>query len=176
LILQVKKTLIGINSDVTEQYLNNLILEERNRELEQSNKELASFNHVASHDLQEPLRKILTFISRISETETAGMSESSKEYLSRIKISATRMRILIDDLLLFSRTNKTEKVFEKSDLNLLLELAQQDLAQIIEEKNAIIKSVLLPQLTVIPFQIQQLFTNLISNSLKYSKKNHHPAH
>ena len=165
-----KKTLIGINSDVTEQYLNNLILEERNRELEQSNKELASFNHVASHDLQEPLRKILTFISRISETETAGMSESSKEYLSRIKISATRMRILIDDLLLFSRTNKTEKVFEKSDLNLLLELAQQDLAQIIEEKNAIIKSVLLPQLTVIPFQIQQLFTNLISNSLKYSKK------
>lgn len=169
-----KKTLIGINSDVTEQHLNHLILEERNRELEQSNKELASFNHVASHDLQEPLRKILTFISRISEKEIADMSESGKEYLTRIKISATRMRILIDDLLLFSRTNKTEKVFEKTDLNLLLEAAQQDLAQIIDEKNAIINSVSLPELTVIPFQIQQLFTNLISNSIKYSKRSVFP--
>ncbi|WP_395043104.1 ATP-binding protein, partial [Flavobacterium sp.] len=82
-----------------------------------------------------------------------------------------RMRILIDDLLQFSRTNKTEKVFEVTDLNLLLENAKQELAQNIEDKNATIESNVLPYLNVIPFQVQQLFTNLIGNSIKYSKEN-----
>ena len=71
---------IGINSDITEQHLSNIALEERNRELEQSNTELASFNHIASHDLQEPLRKIQTFISRIHEKEAGTISNTSKEY------------------------------------------------------------------------------------------------
>ena len=79
------------------------------------------------------------------------------------------MRILIDDLLLFSRTNKAEKIFEKADLNKLLENANQELAHDIEEKNAVIESVQLPVLNVIAFQIQQLFVNLIGNALKYSK-------
>jgi signal transduction histidine kinase/CHASE3 domain sensor protein len=166
-----KKTLIGINSDVTEQHLNNLSLAERNRELEQSNKELASFNHVASHDLQEPLRIVQTYISRLDERETAGMTNKGRDYLIKIKKAVTRMRTLIDALLLFSRTNKTEKIFEKSDLNVLLENSKQDLAQIIEDKSATIQSVALPTLKVIPFQIQQLFTNLIGNSIKYSKPN-----
>ncbi len=164
-----KKTLIGINMDVTEQHLSSVSLEERNRDLEQSNKELASFNHVASHDLQEPLRKIQTFISRISDKEISTMSETAKEYFGKIHGAATRMRILIDDLLLFSSTTKTEKVFEKSNLNNLLENAKQELAQSMEEKNAKVESIPLPSLNVIPFQIQQLFINLIGNSLKYSK-------
>ena len=79
------------------------------------------------------------------------------------------MRILIDDLLLFSRTNKAEEVFEKADLNLMLEIANQELAQNIEEKNAVIQSAVLPVLNVIPFQIQQLFVNLIGNAIKYSR-------
>jgi len=160
---------IAIGKDITAQHLSNVALEERNRELEQSIKELESFNRVASHDLQEPLRKIQTFISRLSEKDKALVSESGKEYLTKIETSANRMRILIDDLLLFSRTNKAEEVFEKADLNLLLEEANQELAQNIEETNAVILSDQLPELNVIPFQIQQLFVNLIGNALKYSK-------
>jgi PAS domain S-box-containing protein len=160
---------IGIGKDITEQHLSNVALEEQNRELEQSIKELESFNRVASHDLQEPLRKIQTFISRISEKDLANLSETGKEYLVKIESSAHRMRILIDDLLLFSRTNRSEEVFEKSDLNLVLENASFELAQNIEEKNAEIKSCTLPVLHVIPFQVQQLFVNLIGNALKYSR-------
>ena len=164
-----KNTLIGINSDVTEQYLINEELENRNRELEQSNKELASFNYVASHDLQEPLRKIQLFISRIEESETQTLSEIGMEYFTRINQSALRMRTLIDDLLMFSRTNKADKPFEKMDLTQLLQKAKSELAESIEDKGAVVESVRLPILNVIPYQIQQLFINLISNSLKYSR-------
>jgi hypothetical protein len=160
---------IGIGKDITDHHLSNVALEERNHELEQSIKELESFNRVASHDLQEPLRKIQTFISRISDNDRANLSEQGKEYISKIDSAAHKMRILIDDLLLFSRTNKSEKIFEKTDLNQLLENANQELAHDIEEKNAVIQSAQLPVLNVIAFQIQQLFVNLIGNALKYSK-------
>jgi PAS domain S-box-containing protein len=160
---------IGIVKDITDHHLSNVALEERNLELEQSTKELDSFNRVASHDLQEPLRKIQTFISRITENDRANLSDQGKEYLSKIESSAHKMRILIDDLLLFSRTNKAEKNFEKADLNKILESANQELAHDIEEKNAVIESVQLPVMNVISFQIQQLFVNLIGNALKYSK-------
>lgn len=163
------KTLIGINTDVTELHRKNLSLEERNLELEQINKELASFNHVASHDLQEPLRIIQTYISRIIDREQATLTEAGKEYFERIQVSAHRMQVLINDLLLFSRTNKAEKVMEAADLNELLENAEQELSAAIEEKNAVIESEHLPVLQVIPFQIQQLFINLLGNSLKYTR-------
>lgn len=163
------KILIGINNDITDQYLISKSLEDRNQELEKSNKELASFNHVASHDLQEPLRKIQTFISRIYEKESNNLTETGNEYFQRIKAAANRMRILIDDLLLFSKANKIEKIFEEADLNVLLTAAEQDLNELIAEKNAKIYATSLPTLNVIPFQIQQLFVNLIGNSLKYSK-------
>jgi signal transduction histidine kinase/CHASE3 domain sensor protein len=163
------KILIGINNDITDQYLISKSLEDRNQELEKSNKELASFNHVASHDLQEPLRKIQTFISRIFEKESHNLTDTGRDYFQRIQAAANRMRILIDDLLLFSRANKIEKIFEEADLDVLLAAAQQDLTEAIEEKNAKIYAASLPTLSVIPFQIQQLFINLIGNSIKYSK-------
>jgi light-regulated signal transduction histidine kinase (bacteriophytochrome) len=106
--------------DVTQQHLSKQILKERNRELKQSNKELAYFNQVASHDLQEPLRKVQTLISLILERESPALSESGKDYFFRIQASVSRMRTLIDDLLLFSRTNKIDKTFELTDLNLIL--------------------------------------------------------
>ena len=164
-----KKILIGINADITEQYLKDKILEEKLFDLERSNNELSAFNHVASHDLQEPLRKIQTFISRIIEKDFSILPEKTKEYFSRIQIAAGRMQKLIDDLLLYSRANKVDTVVEPTDLNVVLENSKQEFAQIIEEKNAIIQSSELPTLNVIPFQIQQLFNNLIGNSLKYSK-------
>lgn len=163
--------LIGTISDITAEQESFRILEEKNHELEQNNKELSAFNYVASHDLQEPLRKIQTFISRLEEKELEHFSDIGKQYFERIKNAASRMRLLIDDLLQFSRTNKDEKVFEFSDLNELLENAKQDVAEIINEKKAEITNDKLPVLNVISFQIQQLFLNLISNSLKYSKEN-----
>lgn len=160
---------IGINADITDEYYTNKILEERLFDLERTNKELLAFNHVASHDLQEPLRKIQTFISRIDEKEADNLTENGKNYFSRIKVAANRMQILIDDLLAFSRTNKAENSFELVDLNTILETSEQELAQLIEDKQATINASKLPTLNVIPFQIQQLFTNLIGNALKYSK-------
>ena len=164
-----RKIQFGILKDITDQQLNKIELEEKNRELKLSINELESFNRVASHDLQEPLRKIQTFITRVSAKDLQNMSDAGKEYLTKIESSANRMRSLIDDLLLFSSTNKSEKVSGKSDLNILLANAQQELAQVIEEKNAVIQSSRLPVLKVIAYQIQQLFVNLIGNALKYSK-------
>lgn len=168
------RILIGTNSDVTDEVIAALSLEQQNMELEASNKELVAFNYAASHDLQEPLRKIQTFVSRLSEKEFDKLSDTGKEYMERINSSVERMRILIEDLLQYSRTTKTEKVFEETNLNDLLENVKVDLAQIIEEKNAKIQNQSLPELKVIPFQIQQLFNNLINNSLKYSKTDKAP--
>ena len=168
------RNIVGNTSDITEERLANLTIEERNLELEQSNSELASFNHVASHDLQEPLRKIQTFISRFSKEDKANLSENAKGYFIKIEESLARMRLLIDDLLMFSRANKSEKVFEKFDLNTTFENATQELSQAISEKKAVIESTVLPKLTIIPFQMQQLFVNMIGNSLKYSEPKRTP--
>lgn len=166
---QGDKVLLGINFDVTDEHLLNIELQQRNQELEKSNKELASFNHVASHDLQEPLRKIQTFISRVSDKDKDSLSDMGKQYISKIEISARRMRVLIDDLLLFSRTNATKKEFLLSDLNELFGNAIAELNETIEDKKAIIHCEHLPKLEVIPYQIEQLFINIIGNSLKYSQ-------
>ena len=162
-----KSLLLGITVDVTDEHFSNITIYERNLELEKSNEELASFNHVASHDLQEPLRKIQTFISRISENDKALISENAKEYIKRIESSADRMRILIDDLLLFSKTNTNKKEFVEVDLNTLFENAKQELNETIIETNAKITASNLPTLSVIPYQIEQMFINLIGNSIKY---------
>jgi hypothetical protein len=124
--------------------------------------------------LQEPLRKIQTFISRIAEKESDKFSDTGKEYMERIQKAAERMRLLIDDLLQYSRSNKSEKVFETCDLNDLFENAKQELSESIEEKKVVINCEKLPVMKAIPFQIQQVFVNLINNSIKYSKEGVQP--
>ena len=165
-----QRNLVGTTSDITEQRLANLRIEERNMELERSNQELASFNHVASHDLQEPLRKIQTFISRFSQADKDILSDSGKSYLVKIEDAASRMRILIDDLLMFSRTNKSEKTFTEVSLKEILENVKQELSQVISDFDVTITDNNLPVASVISFQMQQLFTNLIGNSIKYCKE------
>ena len=166
-----RKILLGVTTDITEEVLNNLEITQKNIELETSNKELHAFNYVASHDLQEPLRKIETFISRIEIEDFSQLSESSKQYFERIKISSVRMRNLIQDLLQFSRTNTSEKVFQKVDLNEILLLAKNEVLGGAEDGNIILDSEKLPSLMAIPFQMKQLFINLLGNSIKYKKPN-----
>ncbi|WP_205509724.1 PAS domain S-box protein [Longitalea arenae] len=150
-------------------------LEQKNRELERSNSELSSFSYVASHDLQEPLRKIQAFGNLIQARDVANLSDTSKDYFDRMVKAAVRMQNLIDSLLEFSRTTTARKNFEKTDLNVLLDEVKKELAHRIEEKKAVIESAHLPALTIIPFQFRQLLSNLISNSLKYSREDQTPV-
>ncbi len=164
------RNLIGINMDITELVIGNKELEIKNKKLEMFNADLASFNYVASHDLQAPLRKIQMFISRLNEVEQPNFSKQGKEYFKRIHAAAAHMQILINDLLMFSRTNAGNKKFEPTNLNNILDNAKEELAIQIEEKDPEIVSDDLPVLNAIPYQLQQLFINLISNSLKFARE------
>lgn len=165
---------IGVNYDITDQYKRTLELEENNKELKYINTELESFNNIVSHDLQEPLRKIQMFISRVEEKEFDGLSQQGRDYFSKIRIAANRMQTLLIDLVNYSRTIKGDKVFVETDLNKIISDTIEDLATNIEEKSAIIHIRQLPIIKAIPFQLKQLFINLVSNSLKYSQEDNVP--
>jgi PAS domain S-box-containing protein len=146
-----------------------------NNELIRTNMELAQFAYVASHDLQEPLRKIQTFTTRILETENENLSDRGKDYFRRMQASSTRMQQLIVDLLAFSRANVTEEHLEYTDLNVLLQNVKDQLSDVIHQKKAAIISEILPFRNVIIYQFEQLFTNLITNSLKFVAPDRDPV-
>lgn len=146
-------------------------LQEANINLERSNSDLAQFVYVASHDLQEPLRKIITFSKRLKERFVDSMPEQGKEFIEKINFSAERMRNLIDDLLNFSRISRYDKKFVKTDLNKVLKEVVNDFDLLIQEKNAVIKIGKLPVLFAIPLQMNQLFHNLLNNALKFTSHN-----
>lgn len=160
---------IGVNCDITNQYKKTLELEENNKELKYINTELEAFNNIVSHDLQEPLRKIQMFISRLEEKEFELLSQQGKEYFEKVRTTANRMQTLLMDLVNYSRTIKGDKIFIETDFNTVVKEVLLDLSSNIEEKKAVIHVSDLPSIKVIPFQIKQLFINLISNSLKYCK-------
>ncbi len=149
----------------------NLMLLQNIDKLEAANKDLDSFAFIASHDLQEPLRKIQTFISRIEKKEIDNISETGKEYFLKMKYSVDRMRTFIENLLMYSKTNTTDQQLEQVSLKDVIENAIQELSLSIEEKKAIINYSFLPTVHLLRLQFQQLFVNLISNSIKYSKEN-----
>jgi PAS domain-containing protein len=128
-------TAIKHSADRLEQL--NQSLGQKNQALERSNDELACLSYVASHDLQEPLRKIQTFSKLISEKDHALLSEKGRDYFNRIESASQRMQVLIDDLLTYSRTTNSPKNFTKTDLDLMLVEAKHELKDSIEDKKAI---------------------------------------
>ncbi len=145
-----------------------------NLALEISNNDLQEFAYVASHDLQEPLRKILTFCSSIKEIVDPEISGQSSIYLDKVIAAATRMKVLIIDILAYSRLSKEDVNFEKTDLKILIDDVIQDMDLVIADKKAIIIIEDLPSLPAIRPQIRQVFLNLIGNALKFSKDGESP--
>src|SRR5690606_20955684 len=124
---------------------NEQMLADKNAELERNNKELESFNYIASHDLQEPLRKIQLFCSRIWDKDQKNLSPTSLEYFESVNKAADRMQNLIDALLSYSMVNNSETKPERTDLNSLVTEAMADLDDIINAKNAVIEFNSLPK-------------------------------
>lgn len=151
-----------------------LQLEEKNNALLQANKELQAFNYISSHDLQEPLRKIQTFVSLIDDSEKQQLSERGRNYFKRLKLAASRMQVLINDLLSYSRTDLDERKFEMTHIGDIVQELKEDMKDELEEKQATLESGNLDQLRVISFQFRQLLYNLISNSLKFSSPSRKP--
>lgn len=146
---------------------------EANESLKRSNEELERFAYVASHDLQEPLRKIQIYTSRL---ESLVKDTAHDQWLKKIWASARRMSMQIKDLLNYSRLSLTsENEFRQVDLNEILRGITSDLEVMISQKNAIINYDILPSIEAIELQMTQLFYNLISNSLKFSVAERDPV-
>lgn len=141
-------------------------LETLNSELLKSNRDLEQFAYIASHDLQEPLRKIQTFIQLLEENLTDPAKQ--KTFHQKISQSASRMQDLIKDVLNFSRISKSDEPFVDADLNSIMENLKSDFELVIRDKGAVINHPPLPVIKGIPLQLSQLFSNIISNSLKYN--------
>lgn len=145
-----------------------------NLKLKQINKELEQFAYIASHDLQEPLRKISTF-TQLLESSLGAASGKSKIYLDKIHSSSGRMLKLIRDVLTFSQLSHQRQKLSVVDLNKVMENINSDFELLIKQKDATIEYYNLPEIEAIPMQMNQLFTNLLSNSLKFSRENVKPV-
>jgi two-component system CheB/CheR fusion protein len=140
-----------------------------NNELQRSNSELQQFAFVASHDLQEPLRKIMIFIDRIKNDKDSGLSETGNLFFEKILQSSKRMEQLIDDLLDFSSISFAERNFVEVDLSKTATEVLAGLDQAIREKDGKVTFGGLPIIQAVPLQMQQLFHNLLTNALKFAQ-------
>jgi ligand-binding sensor domain-containing protein/signal transduction histidine kinase len=143
--------------------------EQANKNLERKNKELEQFAYVASHDMQEPLRTTSSYVDLLQKQYKGKLDEKADKYLSYIVHSADRMRVLIKDLLDFSRIGTKGKL-EKVDCNIVLNEVLEDLAVAIQESGADIKICRMPVINGYPTELKLLFQNLIFNAIKFRKK------
>jgi PAS domain S-box-containing protein len=149
-------------------------LAEANLRLQQSNASLEQFAYIASHDLQEPVRKVSTF-AQMLERSLGDIDDRSKSYLGKINNSASRMLTLIRDVLAYSQISQDKEVFKPVNLQQVVDGISSDFELLIEQKEAVIECVNLPVIEAIPLQMSQLFGNLISNALKFSRKDIPPV-
>lgn len=144
-------------------------LAELNEELETSNRDLLQFASVASHDLQEPLRKIQIFSNLVKDKDFGQLSEASRVYMDKIIRSSVRMKMLIIDLLNYSKLSDNDSVPQKVDLNEIIEQVLTDLELVVSEKKASIQMEELPAVAANSPQMRQVFQNILFNALKFSK-------
>jgi PAS domain S-box-containing protein len=150
-------------------------LKKTNTHLSRTNQELEQFAFVASHDLQEPLRKIRTYSGLLEETGKDILTGPALGYLAKIKAASERMSRLITDLLDFSRVSSKKELWAPVDLNQLLAKIEEDFELVVRQKQAIIRAQQLPVIEAVPLQINQLFYNLIGNALKFSREGQPPV-
>lgn len=143
---------------------------EYTKKLEESNKELEDFCSIASHDLKEPLRKIMSFSERLEEECSPTLNEKGKTYLAKMQNATNRMDQFIDDLLEFSKISTTTKQCRPVNLNIVVKEVLENLEVLIDKTHGTINVESLPTVEGIPLQFSQLFHNLISNALKFSEK------
>ncbi len=152
----------------------NLLLAKMNTALESSNHDLQQFASVASHDLQEPLRKIQMFANILLGSDQPIDTIESQKYLAKINYSATRMKSLISNILNYSKISANEHVYKKISLKEIINNLLEDYELIITEKNANIIIEELPEIEANSDQIRQVLQNIISNALKFSKQDVQP--
>ena len=165
---------IATYQDITDSEKNEERLLAYNRKLERSNKELQEFAYVASHDLQEPLRKIEAFGDRLSSKHGDKLPEDGQMYIERMQNASSRMRQLINDLLSYSRVTTKARPFESVDLNEILEGVASDLQIRIQEAKGKLEWENLPEIQADATQMRQLMQNLISNAFKFRKPDTDP--
>jgi signal transduction histidine kinase len=149
-------------------------LAKANNNLLKSNDELERFAYVASHDLQEPVRKMITF-SDLLEKSLGNIDVHSKFYLNKIKNASSRMHILIRDLLVYSQLSKEKEVFASVDLQEIVENIKNDFELLIGQKEASLEYTDLPTIEAVPLGMSQLLGNLLSNSLKFTRPGINPV-
>lgn len=168
-------TWYGYLEDITESKKQEQTLKQLNRELVESNEELEKFAYIASHDLQEPLRMISSFLDLLGEDCGDEMSETGKQYLGFATQGTVRMKRIIDDLLEYSKVGKQTYGLENIDLDELLGEVILLNNVLIKEKNALVEWEEMPTIRGVKTHIQQVFHNLIGNALKYQKPNNQPT-
>ncbi len=159
------KRMIGVVMDITER-------KKAKMELERSNKDLEQFAYAVSHDLQEPLRSIVSFLQLLQLHLGDQLDEKGQEYLERTVAAGRRMKIMIEDFLSLSRVTTRQNKFITTNIDHLVKRVVDDLRTALDEKHADVYCEQLPTLSVDASQIQSLFRNLISNSIKYNKSSH----
>lgn len=159
---------LNISVDITQQVEAELALQQKNIELSNSNSSLQDYAYITSHDLKEPLRKITTFSSILINTQSKGLTDEGRLYVTKISDAAMRMQAMISDLLTIS-TISGNKAFETYSLQQVAKEAIQRLEHKIEDKKAKVHVGELPVAHIVPAQFRQLFQNLINNSLKFTR-------
>jgi PAS domain S-box-containing protein len=144
-------------------------LDEQNRELQRSNEDLQQFAHVASHDLKEPVRKVMIFQGRLENELGPGLTEKAGLYLKKLRDASDRMSSMIEGVLAYSSLNATAVVKENVDLNQILRNVESDLEVLIDQKNGSLQIRDLPVVSGSPLLLHQLFYNLVANALKFSR-------
>ncbi|MBE2237424.1 MAG: PAS domain-containing protein [Caldilineaceae bacterium] len=165
----------GTGQDITERLLLESQLRQYAAQLEVSNRDLQDFAYIASHDLQEPLRKISTFSNRLVHMNRDTLDEKSLDYFNRMQDAAKRMQRLINDLLTLSRVSTRGQPLTEIDLNLTIQGVLRDLEAQIESTGGSIDVARLPAVKADHAQMQQLFQNLISNALKFHRPEKAPS-